>query len=380
MTLQNLDTAISFAVIMLGVSLLMTVVTQMVTTLLGLRGTNLKRGLVDLLKTVHPELEAYAENIAQKVLEHPLLSDSVFARLGSMPGKNPFISWWRLSSAVRIEELLGILEKLSEGQTPPAANAKAATIGQAMAAIVAAAHAKPGPEVKALGAQVRELAKSIPGGAAGAPSNFTVQLDRITQQIPATAEATLTDLKSWFNSAMDRTAQRFTLHARLVTVIVSILFVFGAHFDALRVLRQLSLDPQMRASLVQSAEAMKKQAEVILTQPAQAPSPAAGAPAVAPTPPTKQQDDLNRPKDLDELKKEADSIKRQLGQTGFQLIPDPYPGVWNFTGDNLWGILAAAALLSLGAPFWFNVLKNLSNLRPILATKQEQEQGQRKAA
>ena len=30
-------------------------------------------------------------------------------------------------------------------------------------------------------------------------------------------------------------------------------------------------------------------------------------------------------------------------------------------------ILVFAALLGLGAPFWFNLLKNLSNLRPALA-------------
>jgi hypothetical protein len=35
------------------------------------------------------------------------------------------------------------------------------------------------------------------------------------------------------------------------------------------------------------------------------------------------------------------------------------------------GVLATAALLSLGAPFWFNMLKQLTNLRPILANKQD---------
>jgi hypothetical protein len=34
-------------------------------------------------------------------------------------------------------------------------------------------------------------------------------------------------------------------------------------------------------------------------------------------------------------------------------------------------VLATAILLSLGAPFWFNMLKQLTNLRPILANKQD---------
>jgi hypothetical protein len=34
---------------------------------------------------------------------------------------------------------------------------------------------------------------------------------------------------------------------------------------------------------------------------------------------------------------------------------------------------AFTALLSLGAPFWFNALKRLTNLRPIVASKQKAE-------
>jgi hypothetical protein len=62
-----------------------------------------------------------------------------------------------------------------------------------------------------------------------------------------------------------------------------------------------------------------------------------------------------------------------------QLVPDPYPDINTYWTPNLqhfWGTLASAALLSLGAPFWFNMLKDLSSLRPVLAKKQEQEDSQ----
>jgi hypothetical protein len=36
-------------------------------------------------------------------------------------------------------------------------------------------------------------------------------------------------------------------------------------------------------------------------------------------------------------------------------------------------MLAAAALLSLGSPFWFNTLKTLTNLRPVLAGKTDKK-------
>ena len=44
----HLDTVIAFVVLMLVASLFITAVTQVVVSLLGLRGVNLQRGLVDL--------------------------------------------------------------------------------------------------------------------------------------------------------------------------------------------------------------------------------------------------------------------------------------------------------------------------------------------
>ena len=61
----------------------------------------------------------------------------------------------------------------------------------------------------------------------------------------------------------------------------------------------------------------------------------------------------------------------------FQLIPDPYPqpfyNYWTPSWLHLWGVIACGALMSLGAPFWFNVLKSMSNLRPVVAHKEKQE-------
>jgi hypothetical protein len=46
-------------------------------------------------------------------------------------------------------------------------------------------------------------------------------------------------------------------------------------------------------------------------------------------------------------------------------------GFWEFS--KILGILITIILLSLGAPFWFNVLKNLTNLRTRLMQNEEQE-------
>jgi len=85
--------------------------------------------------------------------------------------------------------------------------------------------------------------------------------------------------------------------------------------------------------------------------------------------------------DADKLLDQSNDIKGILAKTGYQLIPDPYPRPWyKFAPREFWGTLAAAGLLSLGAPFWFNALKTLSSLRPILATKEESERKKKREA
>jgi hypothetical protein len=67
---------------------------------------------------------------------------------------------------------------------------------------------------------------------------------------------------------------------------------------------------------------------------------------------------------LDQIVEIREDLQRA---DGFRLIPVPY-APWRF--DSIWtllGVIASAGLLSLGAPFWFNLLKTASNLRPPIA-------------
>ena len=90
---QNLDIILAFVVLMLFASLFITAATQVVVSLLGLRGANLRRGLVDLFETVCPGQEArrWAKEIARRVLRHPAISDSIFAHFRLRADRIPFI-------------------------------------------------------------------------------------------------------------------------------------------------------------------------------------------------------------------------------------------------------------------------------------------------
>ncbi len=90
---QHFDTVIAFVVLMLVASLFITATTQLVVSLLGLRGATLRRSLVDLFETACPDQEAgrWAKEIARRVLRHPAISDSVFSRFCLRADRLPFI-------------------------------------------------------------------------------------------------------------------------------------------------------------------------------------------------------------------------------------------------------------------------------------------------
>lgn len=75
------------------------------------------------------------------------------------------------------------------------------------------------------------------------------------------SEPRLEGLRAWFDRVMDRASQRFTFEARLVTVVLSCIFVFAAHFDAVRLFRSMSQTAELRAQLAATAEALDRQAE-----------------------------------------------------------------------------------------------------------------------
>jgi len=65
-----------------------------------------------------------------------------------------------------------------------------------------------------------------------------------------------------------------------------------------------------------------------------------------------------------------------LRHTNTAIVPEN----WNWGWAKLPGIALSAILLSLGAPFWYNTLKDLVGLRPVLARKEQAHREQRQSA
>jgi hypothetical protein len=65
-------------------------------------------------------------------------------------------------------------------------------------------------------------------------------------------------------------------------------------------------------------------------------------------------------------------LKAGIDSTGFELVPAGWFARWPTVKwwliNHFFGLGLSVGLLTLGAPFWFNLLKNLMNLRPAVAT------------
>src|SRR5256885_9018183 len=76
--LSTLDTIIAFAVIMTVLSLLITIIVQMVSAALSLRGKNLANALALTFQTIDPKLQEQAQSLANQILRDPIFSDSIW--------------------------------------------------------------------------------------------------------------------------------------------------------------------------------------------------------------------------------------------------------------------------------------------------------------
>jgi len=83
--LQTFDTLIAFAVIMTVLSLVVTIVVQMCSAALALRGKNLANGLALTFQTIDPKIGEDAHTLAAQILQDPIFSDSLFAPKQRMP-------------------------------------------------------------------------------------------------------------------------------------------------------------------------------------------------------------------------------------------------------------------------------------------------------
>lgn len=257
---------------------------------------------------------------------------------------------------------------------------------------------------------ISALASFIP---AANMSAFNVALSTTSVQLVALIDSEQKKFEDWFGSAQDRAQQWFQLHTRMVTICASILVAFVFQLDAVEIFHYVSTDSAARAALVAGADKVVKEGEGILEDKAalveKINAAWTGTPRLTPenlkgvTNTTQLEGKLKDnasggawdqsafEKTVRETsdayykqqKGEIGDLTKAVNANGFELIPIGYwrwptplpikpghsdccPYFLTYWSHGL-GMALFAALLTLGAPYWYNLLKNLTSLRPALA-------------
>jgi hypothetical protein len=396
--LHYLDTIIAFVVILLGVSLLITILNQMISALLGYRGTNLLWGIRTLLSSIEPGLTQEAEKIATDLLRKPIISHSIFSKLtrdGSLLGW--LTKRWKLATGITSQELV-------HGLSNVARTIAATSGGKPTADLINGVLAQVDPEANRNAKMVLETLQNL-------SPNTPIQMDKLIQELVTASQGSIGKVEVYFDAVMKRASHRFTTQMRIWTIVFSVLLAFGAQLDSIEIFNRLWNSSELRDRLMSDRETLLREASLVLSVQG---GTAQGAGPGVPSPVLREAmkdlkaaekeataalgdardfasldealnwlrenlrgDEALKKKLADEYRKfvlarlpmQAGNIRQDLAKSGFQL---QIVTSWDefrklFDESRLLGILATAALLSLGAPFWFNTLRSLSNLRPLIA-------------
>jgi hypothetical protein len=303
MDLTLLDVAIGMVLIYSLLSLICSTINEGLASYLSLRAATLKAGLDNLLGT----------DLATQVYDHHLVQGLV--------QQDVWFKWRRKPSYIPTRTfVLTVLDTLNNG-FPSSADEVRLAIQKV-----------PDPKVqRALLALVDEAK----GDLDEVKKNFGV----------------------WFDHSMDRVSGWYRRKVQLFILLIGIVVSFGLGVDSTATAKLLWGDSALREALVEAAKAQVQKSE------AAAPAPAPGT------------------RDLKQVGKDLQEMQTQFAALDIPTYPfhavctewraaNPTkvcPGLFAQLGfwlrRHLLGFIITAAALSLGAPFWFDLLNKLVSLR-----------------
>jgi len=241
------------------------------------------------------------------------------------------------------------------------------------------------------------------------------------KSVSANFKGEVDELDTWFIAAQERAKQWFQMHTRFFTIICGVLLAFLLQLDTAEIFKFVSSTATARAALAASADKLVDKADGILERngslldriydtlkkkiPAidlpkdvrtAAGNSAALKKAIQEDATHKVPADFSAQYDAAEQqaidayykdrRAQMDDLTKGVAATGFNLLPNKLwhrweneKGTsWDHLLSHFWGMLITAALLSLGAPYWYNILKNLTSLRPAVANLIGREKAGRK--
>jgi hypothetical protein len=251
--LQQVDSAIAFAVVMLILSLIITALVQIVNASFDVRGLNLVWALTRLFHEIDPSLRikigkqkwyelfkpTMGRRLAQAVCRYKPLTSGILGR----------------AKAIRSDELLLVLRQMA---AQPPANLP----------------------VEVHRVLVKLVNDRVPGGAEGVEvakvltANLVDGLDPANEWKPVVEDAvrnavgTVSKMEykvdQWFLLVMERSSEIFAAHSKAYTFVFGVILAFGWHVDSGQILHQVSTNSDVRDNLNRAADSVLAQGNKLL--------------------------------------------------------------------------------------------------------------------
>lgn len=147
--------------------------------------------------------------------------------------------------------------------------------------------------------------------------------------------------EQWFDDTMERVSSWYKKWVQVITLVIGFILAWTFNVDTIQIARKLSKDPQAREQLVAMSQTMIEHPELAKK--------------------------ITSDTTFTDIKASYDSLRQQAFDTNNVLALPRH----DQATDHLAGWIITALALSLGAPFWFDMLNKLMKLRGSIQAGQQ---------
>jgi len=306
-----LDVGLGVILVYLLMSVVCSSINEVIAWMFSWRSKTLREGIQQLLN------DPTVPELAGKIYSHPLIKSL------SSPGRGASY----IPSRAFALALLDVLKGEASRTKVPAAP----TGGSPISAPEARLQYEP---LSFVG--IRDTIASLP-----ANSELKRLLSVLIDESVTSVGGATRNIAHWFDGAMDRVSGGYRRRSQIVLYVCGFALSLGLNLDTFMLVKMLSRDSALRASLVAAAQEVAKQ-----------PRPEVSSTGAQP------QDSFAVVMGVEE---KLEQIQFPVGwsKEGSHMLPDNFADAC----QKLAGILLTTFALSLGAPFWFDSLNKIVNLR-----------------
>jgi hypothetical protein len=181
----------------------------------------------------------------------------------------------------------------------------------------------------------------------GLPANVEKAMTAFEKVAEGKADALRQEVENWYNSSMDRVSGWYKRRTQIIVLIIGTVVTIMVNADCIAIAKRLSTDTHMREAAMRLAENTAEQS---------APQPQAGQ---SPAADGKSQSEIA----LNEIKKNLDNLSGIGLPLGWDPVPKSVGDIGRGIAAHWIGWLVTALAVSLGAPFWFDVLNKIIVVR-----------------